>query len=57
MNAICDDEDVKAISFVGSNTVGNVFKVLFLEGYDTSVGAVLLDFYSRKIVLFLWTLT
>lgn len=26
VNAICDDEDIRAVSFVGSNTVSKVFQ-------------------------------
>lgn len=31
VNAICDDDDIKAISFVGPNSVSKFFSVEWLE--------------------------
>lgn len=34
MNAICDDDDIKAISFVGSNVVSCLIIVCFFHFFD-----------------------
>lgn len=31
VNAICDDEDIRAVSFVGSNTVSNLLILLYID--------------------------
>jgi hypothetical protein len=39
VNNICDDEDIKAVSFVGSNTVS--------ESSDSSVSLFVVPFWHR----------
>jgi len=35
VNAICDDEDIRAVSFVGSNTVSTFFFMLLFYSLQT----------------------
>jgi hypothetical protein len=37
VNAICDDDDIKAISFVGSNVVSHLIIVCFFASLISSV--------------------